>query len=277
MGRNNSPGREGPFAQTTGRPFRAGQGPPHNRSERNPTGAPSKKRVFTRRNNRRAQDNDQEEGEDVEEGIEAPSTTHELALLEQYDKEQITPVPFSPDPVTRETYLQLGQGGATIAANNFEGVLEDRLKLLSERYQDSFRWAPDMAARMMKGHFVSFSSAEEKIAVTAAAEKYAQNRADAYAEQKGVEEVEKKEFGFSPVAQKSQSVIIDKLVRGKYGDLNATSHKQDVLNQIARNTLRNPTYLDEDGNKLLRKIRSLLPSETAPAPVARGPAPKARK
>lgn len=282
MGRNNSPSREGPFRQQTGRVIRAGQSSAQNRSERTPSGVASGNRVLSNRSSRgrSAQAADEDDGAEAEsdESVEAPSTAHELFLLEQYDKEQITPVPFTPDAVTPETYLQLGQGGSTIAGNNYAGVLEDRLKLLSERTQDSFRHAPDLASRMMKGHFISFASAEEKAAVVAAAEKYAQTNADTISTQKGGESVEKKEFEFAPVAQKSSDGLIDKLVRGRYGDLNAAGYKQDVLNQIARNTLRNPTYLDEDGNKLLRKIRSLLPAENAGgAGAARKPAAKARK
>ncbi|GAB7356706.1 hypothetical protein MBLNU459_g7412t1 [Dothideomycetes sp. NU459] len=270
MGRNSSAGREGPFAQRTGRDIRAGKGGFQNRSERTPGGAPGRGRVL-RKNDEFAEAEQEEDAQEIED---APTTAHELTLLEQFDKEQIGSVAFEPAPVTREEYLHLGQGGATIAGNNFEGVVEDRLKLLAESTQDGFRWAPDIAARMMKGQFVSFESEAEKADVVAAAERYAQNRADAYSEQKGGEAVEKREFDFAPVVQKSQAAVVDKLVRGKYGDLNAAGYKQDVLNHIARNTLRNPTYLEDDGNKLLKKIRSLLPAETA---TARKPAPKPRK
>lgn len=175
----------------------------------------------------------------------APSTQHELVLLEQFDRQDITPVPFDPEPVTKDHYLKLGQGGATIAAGNYEGVLEDRLRLLAEPTQDGFRWAPDIASRLNKGSFVSFNDHDEKSQVLAAGRQRSMGAK------------------FSQVSVKTRTAIFDKLVRGTYTPLNAAAHKQPVLNDIIRNTLRNSTYLEQDQTKLLKKIRSLLPSETA--------------
>lgn len=199
---------------------------------------------------------DLEEKEDDE--FQSPSTQHELVLLEQFDKQDITPVPFEHEPVTKEAYLRLGQNGATIAAGNLEGVLEDRLRLLAEPTQDGFRWPRDIAKRMLKGQFVSFESEEEKAAVLAAAEKVNTT-------------VKKEKRVFAPVATSSQGALVDSLIRGKYADPKATPYKQAVLNDVARYASNNGTYLADDQSKLIRKIRSLLPAEGV---AARRPAPK---
>ena len=274
MGNNTSAEREGPNAQGAGRLIRAGRGGDNVRSERSPNGAIRD----PIRGGASVLDREVAESEEIEQeddGNAAPSTQHELILLEQFDKQDITAVPFEPEPVTRDHYLKLGQGGATIAAGNYEGVIEDRLRLLAEPTQDGFRWAPDIAARMMKGEFVSFDHEEEKAAVMAAADKYAQHRADAYSQQKAGEVVDKPEHAFAPLPQSRSNILFDKLVRGSYTQPDAAPHKQPLLNDIVRNTLRNSTYLENDQSKLLNKIRSLLPSDTAAA--ARKAGPKSRK
>lgn len=257
MGRNVSAEREGPNSQGVGRPVRAGKASNQSRSERSVAGAledPAEggARLLAQ------EAASQEEVEDEDDGPVAPSTQHELILLEQFDKQDITAVPFEPESVTKDDYLKLGQGGATIAAGNYEGVVEDRLRLLAEPTQDNFRHAPDIALRMLKGGFVSFKDEKEKAAVVAAAEKHAHLRTDA----------------FEPVPKKGQDALFDKLVRGSYTDPSLAPHKQSILNDVVRNTLCNSTYLEKDQSKLLKKIRTLLPSEAA---AARKPAPTAAK
>lgn len=267
MGSNASAGREGPNAQGAGRVVRAGQGRAESNSERSPFGAvedPEQGGARALEESARFAD----EAENEDEGPAAPSTQHELVLLEQFDKQDITAVPFEPEPVTKDAFLKLGQGGATIAAGNFEGVIEDRLRMLAEPTQDSFRWAPDIAARMMKGGFVSFNSAEEKAAVVDAAEKHVQKGLKAYPQQRLGEPAGRPDHQFSPVPQKDQTALFDRLVRGTYTHPGSAPHKQSVLNDIVRNTLRNPTYLEADQSKLLKKIRTLLPAENAAASKA---------
>ncbi|KAH0404586.1 hypothetical protein KCU89_g984, partial [Aureobasidium melanogenum] len=181
------------------------------------------------------------------------STANELTILEQFDKQEVTAVPFEPETVSRDEYLKLGQGGATIAAGNFAGVIEDRIKIVAEAQQDDFRYAPDIAKRMIKGELVSFKNEEEKAAVLAT--------------------VKKEDFNFSALSANSQTVMFDKFVRGAYPDPKAAPQKNKVLNEVARTISRNSTYLNKDSTKLLRKIGSLLPSEAA----ARKPAAASRK
>ncbi|KAG9558811.1 hypothetical protein KCU71_g7294, partial [Aureobasidium melanogenum] len=270
MGANDSTGRESAFAQSPGRPMRAGRAADESRSEHTSSGAvldPNEggEAVLSDTKRGRGQQElvEEEQEQDEDEQLEGndelgpdpmgESTANELTILEQFDKQEVTAVPFEPETVSRDEYLKLGQGGATIAAGNFAGVIEDRIKIVAEAQQDDFRYAPDIAKRMIKGELVSFKNEEEKAAVLAT--------------------VKKEDFNFSALSANSQTVMFDKFVRGAYPDPKAAPQKNKVLNEVARTISRNSTYLNKDSTKLLRKIGSLLPSEAA----ARKPAAASRK
>ena len=57
------------------------------------------------------------------------------------------------------------------------------------------------------------------------------------------------------------------MVRGKYDDdgilQGNEKYKQAALNNIARATAMNSTYLAGDGERLLKKVRSLLPAASS--------------
>ena len=266
MGANDSPTRESAFAQSPGRPIRAGKAVDESRSEHTSSGAvldPNEGGEAVLRDNQRGRGKqevvEEDEAQDEEGNDElgrdpmGESTANELTILEQFDKQDVTAVPFEPETVSREEYLKLGQGGATIAAGNFAGVIEDRIKVVAEAQQDDFRYPPHIAKRMIKGQLVSFKDEAEKEAVLAT--------------------VKKEGFKFSALSSNSQNVMFDKFVRGAYPDPKAAPHKNKILNEIASTISRNATYLDKDSTKLLRKIGSLLPSEAA----ARRPAAAPKK
>lgn len=206
---------------------------------------------------------DEDDDEEEEDDVDSYSAQHELALLEQFDKEDITAVPFRPDSVTSDEYLKLGQSGATIAAGNYEGVIDDRLKLAAEPTADGFRHPPYLAHKMMSGQIIRFKDRAEKDAVLGAAKKIAENRAARISAQRGGEDISPENFDFAPLTAQVQDSTLNKMVKGVYGDLNATPHKQGVLNEIQKMTMKNPTYLSEDGARFLNKVRTLLPSEAA--------------
>ncbi|KAI5210405.1 hypothetical protein E4T39_00136 [Aureobasidium subglaciale] len=261
MGANDSAARESAFGQSPGRPIRAGKARDESRSEHSSGVAVGGDEAVSRNSKGRQQELvEDEETLDEDEGNDeigsdpmGESTANELTLLEQFDKQEVTAVPFEPETVSRDEYLKLGQGGATIAAGNFAGVIEDRIKIVAEATQDEFRYAPDIAKRMIKGELVSFKDEQEKADVLAT--------------------VKKEDFDFSAISSSSQGVMFDKFVRGAYPDLKASPHKNKILNEIARTISRNSTYLNKDSTKLLRKIGSLLPSEAA----ARKPAVAPKK
>ncbi|KAI4761607.1 hypothetical protein E4T52_06184 [Aureobasidium sp. EXF-3400] len=261
MGANDSTTRESAFAQSPGRPIRAGKAADESRSEHTSSGAvldPSEGGEAVVRDNNRGR-GQQEEAQDEDDGGNdelgpdplGESTANELTILEQFDKQEVTAVPFEPETVSRDEYLKLGQGGATIAAGNFAGVIEDRIKIVAEAQQDDFRYPPHIAKRMIKGELVSFKDEAEKEAVLAT--------------------VKKEDFKFAALNANSQNVMFDKFVRGTYPDPKAATHKNKILNEIASTISRNSTYLNKDSTKLLRKIGSLLPSEAAARKPAAAP------
>ncbi|KAI5258797.1 hypothetical protein E4T42_00400 [Aureobasidium subglaciale] len=259
MGANDSAARESGLTQSPGRPIRAGRARDESRSEHSSGVAVQGGAAVSRNSKGRQQELvEDEEALDEDEGNDemspdpmGESTANELTLLEQFDNQEVTAVSFEPETVSRDEYLKLGQGGATIAAGNFAGVIEDRIKIVAEATQDDFRYAPDIAKRMIKGELVSFKDEQEKADVLAT--------------------VKKEGFEFSAISSSSQGVMFDKFVRGAYPDPNALPHKNKILNDIARTVSRNSTYLNKDSTKLLRKIGSLLPSEAAARKPAAAP------
>jgi hypothetical protein len=267
MGANDSTTRESAFAQSPGRPVRAGKSSRDSRSEHTSQGVvvnPNEGGEAVLKDNKQggsgkqdvvdeAEAKDEDDGGNDELGPDplGESTANELTMLEQFDKQEVTAVPFEPEIVSRDEYLKLGQGGATIAAGNFAGVIEDRIKIVAEAQQDEFRYPPHIAKRMIKGQLVSFKDEAEKEAVLAT--------------------VKKEDFAFSALNSSSQNVMFDKFVRGAYPDPKATPHKNKILNEIASTISRNSTYLAKDSSKLLRKIGSLLPSEAAARKPAAAP------
>jgi len=85
---------------------------------------------------------------------------------------------------------------------------------------------------------------------------------------------------FRPVAQHVQQEIVNRMVLGKYDEQGLLSgkevHKQQpLLNTVARELLRNSTYLAKDSEQLMGKLRGLLPTAAALAAASKKPAAKA--
>ncbi|KAF4555698.1 Hypothetical protein D9617_2g056610 [Elsinoe fawcettii] len=181
----------------------------------------------------------------------------DLHDLEMYDKHDITPIPFSPAESSKQHYLHAGRGNATIAAANFEGVVQDRIKALTDKRQNDFRYAPDIAARMMRGGLVSFESAKERDEVNAAAQDYAYslNRSASKA-RKGKDEVG--EHDFAPLDEHMQNSILSRHVRGRYWDMDKKRYKSNVLNHVSAAVTKNNTYLGRDSAVFLKKVQGLV-------------------
>ncbi|GAM82149.1 hypothetical protein ANO11243_001280 [Dothideomycetidae sp. 11243] len=194
----------------------------------------------------------------------SPSFQQDLATMEQFDREDVTPVVFDPATVTREEFLHSGRGGSTISAGNFEGVIQDRVKMLTEMRQDATRYAPDMARKMMRGGLVSFNSEQEKDAVVKEAKSYAHRlKKSASNVRKGLPDVIS-EYEFAPLADNMQTTIVDRYVRGKHADLAAKPHKSEVMNHVRASLSRNGTYLARDSAVFLRKVESIIAGSKSP-------------
>ena len=171
-----------------------------------------------------------------------------------------------------KTELLLNQDGATIAASNFEGVIEERLRNIVEpgvSQHDASSRTANLARRFMSGRPVRFTSQEEKAAVLEAANSISKRRTASRAKKAAdPDDVQAppKEHNFAPLPEGVQSAMIDKMVRGTYdqsGVLQGDKYKQAALNNIAKATTMNGSYLSNDGDRLLKKVRSLLPTATS--------------
>jgi hypothetical protein len=86
---------------------------------------------------------------------------------------------------------------------------------------------------------------------------------------------------FRPLPESVQQGIIDRMVLGKYDEQGLLSgkqvHRQPQLNTVAQELLKNSTYLAKDSEKLIGKLRGLLPSAAAAAAAAKkAPAAQAK-
>ncbi|KAK4629862.1 uncharacterized protein CLAFUR5_08764 [Fulvia fulva] len=72
---------------------------------------------------------------------------------------------------------------------------------------------------------------------------------------------------FDEMMGSTRGSLVKKLVAGRYDRkdwLGGDKFKNRTLNDVARNVMLNGTYLEKDGERLLKKVRSLLPA----APIA---------
>ncbi|KAK4550132.1 hypothetical protein LTR36_003099 [Oleoguttula mirabilis] len=176
-------------------------------------------------------------------------------------------VPFMPaSPVMDEL---IGNNAATIAAANFEGVLNDRIKTIAEPGQlpdASNRSIHNMAQKLLSRQIIRFTDAEEKKAVIAECRRITGRGAKMTDQERAAKGPDNHPY-FEPLPESVRKSLVDKMVNGVYdtdGLLEGKQkHKQPILNEIARLTLRNGTYLSKDSDRLLRKVQSLLPAMQA--------------
>ncbi|KAF2151283.1 hypothetical protein K461DRAFT_280076 [Myriangium duriaei CBS 260.36] len=198
----------------------------------------------------------------------------DLALLETFDREDPTPVTFDAAEISRNELMYSGRGSATIAGANYEGVIQDRIKMLTDTTTDNTRWAPELAKKMMRGGLVSFNSEKEKGEVVEAAKEYAHKLGrSASNARKGLPDVIS-EYEFAPLTERMQASITDRYIRGKHVNLAAKPHKSEVLNHIRTSLFRNNTYLARDGAVFMRKVEDMLagskPAGNKSAPKKQG-------
>jgi len=188
-------------------------------------------------------------------------------------------MPFRPRQPTLEDLTHSGNNASTIAAGNFEGVLADRLHQVASpgSVAGGTGDIDALARKLLRGRLTSFASQEQKDAVLAKADeirKYeqhltSQQTANLDPDRKGKEV-------FAPLPEGVRKSLVDKMVRGVYDSeavLGGEKYKQPVLNTVARMSMMNGTYLGIDAERLLQKVRSLLPI----AAPARKPQPPASK
>lgn len=207
-----------------------------------------------------------EEDEDAAETQQSPEAMERLHLvqLEQLSRNE----------------LLLEQNASTIAASNFEAVIEQRLRGIAEPDMselDNHRRRKNLAQKFRRGQLVRFDSKEEKAAVLEIAKNVARRHLRSPNKTKTSNEDESPEAGaaqplpkvynFSPLPETVQTAMVEKIVNGKYdtaGSFSGEKYKQPVLNTVARAMTMNSSYLAGDGERLLKKVRGLLPATTPP-------------
>lgn len=245
---------------------------------------------------KRAQD-PEEEDEEAEEGEEDESDeTPDMVTSSRSRKPKtVTPsgprlpppgMPYDAGHFTRQDLKSAGNGAATIAATNFEGVVNERLKIIAEPGNDAaHRDVHYLAQKLLNRQIAFFRSEEEKSAVLRECRRITglgQSMTDQERAAKDQERVDKglppfQPTYFQPLPESVRKNIVDHLVRGTYDAkgllAGKQNHKQPVLNEVERGLMRNGTYLQSDSSRLMQKVRSLLP---AAAPAAKSGATQQR-
>ena len=286
MGENSSSAGKGPEAQEPARPIRTDDDvadceriasrarktdgnvekpAENNTSPMKAAGGRERSEAFTRPPEEYEEDDGEEEEDEVDdEDNTGPRQSRQRST-------QTTPS-FQPESLASNELLDSASQTSTIAAANFQGVILDRIKQVTEPGQQQGRRQPAVLAhKMMRGQLVRFESQAEKAAVEEEAKHIAESLARNIARQRklNADDVQPTptEHAFASVPQSVRESMMKKLVQGTYdadGFLQGKEkYKQPVLNEIAKMTLKNGTYLIPDGERLLRKVRSLLPSVQA--------------
>lgn len=303
MGQNESPRKEGPFAQGVGRVERS--------SEEDPTYAAEARGVRTPNSKL---ETPEEGGASVMDPLgsmlQTPVSSKPNAGTVEAPAAAFTP-PTSSKPTapahqvsprksaqTPEQFLHSGSGTSVLISNNVPGLLQDRTNLLSPRSGPSAPTDAEIAYRLRntKKQLTAFDSRAQK-------DNYTKPRANLEAELEKLESElakEKEKSGteesaiakdllsqvlktrrqlyklpkFYPLPQTAQQDIINRMVLGKYDKQGLLSgkqvHKQQpLLDSIAKELLRNPTYLAKDADKLMSKLKGLIPSAAALAAASK--------
>lgn len=186
-----------------------------------------------------------------------PTILGHLYRLEQFDKDHAADVPFDPDTPTSQAHLRSGQGTATVAGGNHEGIVEDFLKRVAEPLQDGVRHAPDLAKRMLKRAYIDVRGQEERDAVVAAAGMRENMRLAAIAAKSG-KSVSPCETGFAAIGPIQRQSLLDRFIRGR-ADHEKQHNKDRILGPISQTTMINSSYGVRQAASFEAAIKSLMP------------------
>lgn len=270
MGENDSPRKEGPFAQGVGRVARASDTDPTYSKEARGIRTPDSK-IET----------PSEGGASVMApmGAAAPEApvskqpnagTAEAPTATTTTTTKNSPVAPAKEVVPSKSaktiaeYLHCGNGTSTLLNSNFQGMIADRAAVLSPRSSPSTPTTAEVAFRLRrnKNQLTAFRTQADKDAFTRS-------------------EAESKLPKFRSLPNSTQQGIINRMVLGRYdkhGLLRGFElhKKQPLLNPIHGELLKNPTYLAKDAQQFMGKLKGLLPT-VAVAAAASKETPEAKK
>jgi len=286
MGENSPPEREGPLAQGVGRPVRPQDdevdGTLQIRETRTPNSAieePAQggasvmgEETLAASTNEKAED-DKHSGRSNKvarrksSGVSTPVST----------APRIPPsgTPFESTMPTQEQLLLSGSNTSTMAGANFESVLNNRIRTSTDpSYSSSRRSIPELAHRLARAKIVQFESKDEQKAVENLLREHHSRKWTIKDQQRADKGLGTDPY-FRPLPKSVRNSLVQSVVKGVYdseGILNggAQKHKQPVLNEIAKMTMMNGTYLSGDGERFLRKVQSLLPAAVQAGQQRRG-------
>lgn len=244
MGQNDSPTQEGPYTQGIN---------PNVRNDVKVTARSSAAKGTDQPVN--VEHADEKRGHGIEEPVQSAGTT----LADQHILDPESSINLEVEPSFGPLYKR---DASTIVANNFEGVIEEHLSAVSDAgISEDNRATSQLARKLWSRQFVRFESPEEKAETLEMVKRMMPKRKDSAV----------KKPSFQPLPEKLRNGLIEQMVAGRYHQEELLNGKkvfqQSVLNNIARATTLNGTYLRADGDRLMAKVRSLLPAaRTAKAP-----------
>lgn len=173
-------------------------------------------------------------------------------------------VPVAPVDLTRKALMVAGHGASTIAGGNFEGALNDRLKIIAEPGSDEVhRDVHHLARKLLNRQLVFFRSVEEKESVLTECNRITGRGASMTDQERAAKGPDTERPYFEPIPEGVRKNLVSNMVNGQYDPegllKGAEKHKQSALNEIERTLMRNGTYLKGDSSRVLQKVRSLLP------------------
>ena len=201
---------------------------------------------------------------------------------------------------TASDYLSQAPGISTLlGSSGAPGMINDRGALLSPRNTPSAPTSLEITHRL-RHHpqkITAFRSRAEKDAYTKPLRDLRAKQAALAAEAKKAKEnggaipaALKEDIvrlrrqartltAFRPLPESVQQGIVNRMVLGKYDEQGLLSgkqvHRQPQLNTVAAELLKNSTYLAKDAEKMMSKLRGLLPTAAAAA-AKKAPAAKAK-
>jgi hypothetical protein len=308
MGENDSPRREGPFAQGVGRVVRA--------SDEDPT-YPKEARGIRTPNSKI--ETPSEGGASVMEPMgavpEAPVSTQPNAGTAEAPAATTTRVtsskPVAPakevapskSEQTIAEYLHSGNGTSTLLNSNFAGMIADRAAVLSPRASPSTPTKAEVAYRLRNNpkQLTAFRTKADKDEFTPSATFEALSELLARRKQLVRELVEQREkaggkqtplggeitkkllavrkqiprkSAIRPLPRVAKRNIINRMVLGKYDKQGLLSGKEvhrkyPLMNSIDAELLKNPTYLTKDARQFRAKLVGLIPEVAIPTTASK--------
>jgi hypothetical protein len=309
MGEHENPRKEGPFAQGVGRVVRGSDEDPTYSKEARGIRTPNSRLETPAEGGASVMEpmgrvpEAPVSSEPNAGTAEAPATTTTKSTTSRpvAPAKEVSP---SKSSQTIERYLHTGSGTSTLSSSNFPGMIIDRAALLSPRSSPSTPTTSEIAHRLRNypKQLTAFRSQAEKEAFFHPRQAL-QTKVNDLLNQLGKEkktngagtvlatdlqaqiDATRKQLPpstkFRPLPQSVQQDIVNRMVLGKYDEQGLLSgkaaHKQQpLLDVVARELLKNSTYLAKDSAQLMSRLRGLLPTAAAASAASKKPAAKAK-